>query len=67
MTKVKNAQKFGAQIVIISDFPNEEVEQEVMSKFNDKIDGFLSSHIPAFEISYKDAKNMVEVIHDGES
>jgi len=36
-----------------------------MSNFDGKIDGVLTSHIPAFEISFADAKHMVNVIHDG--
>ena len=66
MTKVKNAQDFGAEVAIISDFPNEAVAEKALDDFDNKNDGVLSSHIPAFEISYADAKNMVNVIQEGE-
>lgn len=36
-----------------------------MSNYDGKIDGILTTHIAAFEISFTDAKNMMSVIHDG--
>jgi len=65
MTKVKNAQDFGAEAVIISDFPNLETEEKAMKNLDNKNDGVLSTHIPAFEITYADAKNMVNLITEG--
>ena len=52
--------------MIISDFPDSEWEAKAKDKFDGKLDGTLTSHIPAFEISFADAKNMVEIIHGGE-
>ena len=66
MTKVKNAQEFGAEVVIISDYQKAEFADEEKNKFESKYEGLLSSHIPAFEIDWADAKKMVEYIHKGE-
>ena len=65
MTKVRNAQDFGAEVVIISDFPNDEFEKS-LDNLENKLDGTLQTHIPAFEISFLDARNMVEEIKKGE-
>jgi len=66
MTKVKNAQDFGAEAVIISDFPDQGWADKEKMKFDNKLDGSLASHIPAFEIAFNDAKQMVGVIHAGQ-
>ena len=66
MTKVKNAQDFGAESVIIADFPNEQFEKSLEDMEQNKLDGTLQTHIPAFEISFVDARNMVDEIKKGE-
>ena len=65
---MKNAQDFGAEVVIISDYMEEQWAEDEINKYelNGKIDGTLQSHIPAFEIDWVDAKKMVDYIHEGE-
>lgn len=58
--KVKNAQEFGAEVVIISDYRYPEDAEKERYKFDGKIDGLLQSHIPAFEIDWVDARKMVD-------
>ena len=64
--KVKNAQDFGAEVVIISDYRYPEDAEKERYKFDGKIDGLLQSHIPAFEIEWVDARKMVDQILAGE-
>ena len=56
MTKVKNAQQFGAEVVLISDYKSEEWADKAKNKFDGQLDGTLTAHIPAFEIAWEDAK-----------
>ena len=62
------AQEFGAEVVIISDYKEENWAEEERNKYeiDGKLDGNLQSHIPAFEITWQDAKKIVDLIHDGE-
>lgn len=63
--KVKNAQELGAELVIVSDYENEDSAAVQEAKMDNKLDGTLQSHIPAFEISWDEAKKLVEYIHLG--
>lgn len=64
---MKNAQLFGAEVVIISDYRSEEQEQEALEKgLAGTRDGSLHAHIPAFEIDWDQAKQIVDVIRMGE-
>ena len=65
-TKVKNAQAFGAELVIVSDYKDQATADEETAKIDDKFDGMLQSHVPAFEVSWEDAKKLVEFIHLGD-
>lgn len=67
MTKVKNAQQFGAEVVIIADYKQEDWADKEKNKFDGKIDGTLTAHIPAFEIAWEDAKKLVTTIREGKS
>ena len=63
--KVKNAQEFGAELIIISDYENDDAAAYEESKMDTHHDGTLQSHIPAFEITWEEAKKLVEYIHLG--
>ena len=65
-TKVKNAQDFGAQAVIVSDYQKEEWAEKDENLIDGKYDGTLSMHIPVFEIEWIDAKNIAEFIRNGD-
>lgn len=66
MTKIRNAQNFGAEAIIISDYKEENWAEKEANMFDGKLDGALTAHIPAFEISWADAKNLVMSIRQGE-
>ena len=53
-------------MLIISDYKDESWAEKETNKFDGKLDGMLTTHIPAFEIDWSDAKRMVEFIHKGE-
>ena len=51
----------------MSDYKEAEWAEDEENKYTlDKNEGLLSMHIPAFEIDWVDAKNMVDFIHKGE-
>ena len=61
--KVKNAQAFGAEVVLISDY-RDEVQEQQFGKIDGHMSGQLQSHIPAFELEFEDAKHIVETIFE---
>lgn len=64
---MRNAAEFGAEIVIISDYKEEDWAQKEANQYDgSKLDGTLMTHIPAFEINWEDAYKMVEYIHAGD-
>ena len=63
---MQNAQLFGAEVVIISDYRDYEQAVEEEEKYSADINGALVEHIPAFEIEWSDAKEMIQSIRGGE-
>jgi len=67
-TKIKYAERFGAEVVIIADYAlgaNEQGEYEDAPEFGGQ--GILLQHIPAFEISYEDSRTLLASIKGGDS
>lgn len=51
-------------MVIVSDYREEDWAEQDRNKYeiDGKLDGTLQTHIPAFEVSWYDAKKMVDLI-----
>jgi hypothetical protein len=56
--KIKSAEAIGASVVIVANYENGADEKIVTTK--DKNSGVLNLHIPLLEISYHDAKKIIE-------
>ena len=66
--KMKNAEKFGAQAIIISDFSEEQESnnEDKLIAVDNTERGVYQPHIPSFEISYDDSSLLYERIKLGE-
>jgi len=63
--KAENAANFGASLLIVADWDPERPEEKKNDDFFEE-NGYLSPHIPTFEISHADAQILRKAIHNGE-
>ena len=67
-TKIKNAEAFGAEMIIIADYDPEELDKikdKEIESYESASDGLFMPEIPSFEISYDNAADIYETIKTG--
>ena len=69
-TKIKQAERFGAEVLLISDYPEGYESIDFADLAEDLQEpagqGVLLHHIPAFEIDYEDSQYLLDAIKGGE-